>query len=122
MYGINAVISIEEDLKTCQIGMCSAAVWYVLETAHVRSNTAWLFYDQSMEALSSQLSTVTHNEDNVILQIPALMCKKLSALYVQRILVLGQKKKEDILKPSHHDVFPFMYKSYKFGKNKEASN
>ena len=53
IYGINAVISIEEDLKTCQIGMCSAAVWYILETAHVRSNTAWLFYDQSMEALSS---------------------------------------------------------------------
>ena len=106
----NAVISIEEDLKTCQIGMCSAAVWYVLETAHVRSNTAWLFYDQSMEALSSKLSAVIQNEDNVILQIPALMCKKLSALYVQRILVLGQKKKEGILKPSIHDVFPFMYK------------
>ena len=75
MYGINAVISIEEDLKTCQIGMCSAAVWYVLETAHARSNTAWYFYDQSMEALSSQLPAGTQNEANLILQIPALMCK-----------------------------------------------
>ena len=55
--------------------MCSAAVWYILETAHVRSNTAWYFYDQSMEALSSQLPAGTQNEANLILQIPALMCK-----------------------------------------------
>ena len=51
MYGINAVISIEEDLKTCQIGMCSAAVCFVLETPHTQQ-----FFDRSVYGSSLKIS------------------------------------------------------------------
>ena len=71
--------------------MCSVAVWIILETAHVRSNTAWYFYDQSMEALSSQLPAGTQNEANLILQIPALMCKDVPGTLCARILFLGKR-------------------------------
>ena len=40
------------------------------------------------------------DEANLILQIPALMCKDVPGTLCARILFLGKKKKEVILKPS----------------------